>query len=96
MTTIINPFERLAPSDGSANIHHFINGQLRAGNSGRYGEVYNPAQGRVSGRLAFATKAEVDEAVSAAAKAFPAWSRRSGERGSCSGSANWSNAKSNG
>ena len=74
MTTIINPFERLAPSDGSANIHHFINGQIRAGKSGRYGEVYNPAQGRLSGRLAFATKVEVDEAVSAAAKAFPAWS----------------------
>jgi malonate-semialdehyde dehydrogenase (acetylating) / methylmalonate-semialdehyde dehydrogenase len=74
MTTIINPFERAAPSDGSANIHHYINGQIRAGTAQRYGEVYNPAQGRISGRLAFATKAEVDSAVSAAAKAFPAWS----------------------
>jgi hypothetical protein len=24
MTTIINPFERVAPSDGSANIHHLL------------------------------------------------------------------------
>lgn len=74
MTTMINPFERVAPSDGSANIHHYINGQLAAGTAQRYGEVYNPAQGRVSGRLVFATKAEIDAAVSAAAKAFPAWS----------------------
>ena len=40
----------------------------------RLADVYNPASGQVSGRLAFATKAEVDLAVSAAAKAFPAWS----------------------
>jgi malonate-semialdehyde dehydrogenase (acetylating)/methylmalonate-semialdehyde dehydrogenase len=75
MTTIINPFERAAPRDGSANIHHYINGQVRVGTSQRYGDVYNPAHGRVSGRLAFATKTEIDAAVSAAAKAFPAWSQ---------------------
>ena len=74
MTTIINPFERVAPSDGSANIHHYINGQIQAGTAPRYGDVYNPAQGCVSGRLAFATQAEIDAAVSAAAKAFPVWS----------------------
>ena len=74
MTTTINPFERVAPSDGSANIHHYIDGQIRVGTPRRYGEVYNPAQGRISGRLAFATKEEIDAAVSAAAKAFPAWS----------------------
>jgi malonate-semialdehyde dehydrogenase (acetylating) / methylmalonate-semialdehyde dehydrogenase len=74
MTTIINPFERVAPSDGSANIHHYIKGQIQAGTAQRYGDVYNPAQGRVSGRLAFATQSEIDTAVSAAAKAFPVWS----------------------
>jgi malonate-semialdehyde dehydrogenase (acetylating)/methylmalonate-semialdehyde dehydrogenase len=75
MTTTINPFERLAPDDGSANIHHFINGRIRTGSSQRYSEVYNPALGQLSGRVAFATKTEVDEAVSAASKAFGAWSR---------------------
>ena len=75
MTTTINPFERLAPDDGSANIYHFINGRLRTGSSQRYSEVYNPALGQRSGRVAFATKTEVDEAVSAASKAFAAWSR---------------------
>ncbi|HSZ77516.1 MAG TPA: aldehyde dehydrogenase family protein, partial [Chthoniobacterales bacterium] len=74
MTTNINPFARVAPADGSANIHHYIDGRLHAGTPQRLAEVYNPANGQVSGRLAFATKTEVDLAVSAAAKAFPAWS----------------------
>src|SRR5206468_444318 len=74
MMTNLNPFERVAPDDGSANIHHYINGRLQAGTSERLADVYNPASGRVSGRVAFATKAEVDAAVSAAAGAFPAWS----------------------
>jgi malonate-semialdehyde dehydrogenase (acetylating) / methylmalonate-semialdehyde dehydrogenase len=75
MITTINPFERLAPDDGSANIHHFINGQLRPGSSQRYADVYNPARGQRSGRVAFATKIEIDEAVLAASKAFGVWSR---------------------
>src|SRR5271165_3408503 len=74
MTTIISPFERAAPNDGSADIDHFIDGQIRVGTGRRYGEVYNPAQGRISGRVAFAAKEEIDSAISAAAKAFPAWS----------------------
>src|ERR1700756_3375576 len=74
MMTNINPFERVAPDDGSANIHHYINGRLQAGTSQRLADVYNPASGRVSGRLAFATKAEVDTAGLGAANAFPAWS----------------------
>ncbi|MEA3162495.1 MAG: malonate-semialdehyde dehydrogenase (acetylating) / methylmalonate-semialdehyde dehydrogenase, partial [Verrucomicrobiota bacterium] len=74
MTTNANPFARVAPSDGSANIHHYLNGQLHPGNSPRFGEVYNPASGHVSGRIAFGTKTEVDQAVAVAAQAFPAWS----------------------
>jgi malonate-semialdehyde dehydrogenase (acetylating) / methylmalonate-semialdehyde dehydrogenase len=75
MTTATNPFERLAPNDGSANIHHFIDGRLRIGSSQRYSDVFNPALGRLSGRIAFATKTEIEEAVLAASKAFGAWSR---------------------
>jgi malonate-semialdehyde dehydrogenase (acetylating)/methylmalonate-semialdehyde dehydrogenase len=74
MTTNTNPFARVAPSDGSANIHHYLNGQLHPGSSPRLGEVYNPATGHVSGRIAFGTKTEVDQAVAVAAQAFPAWS----------------------
>lgn len=73
MTTNTHPFARKAPADGSANIHHYINGQLHIGSSQRLADVYNPATGQVSGRLAFGNKEEVDLAVSAAAKASTAW-----------------------
>ena len=37
------------------------------------GDVYNPATGTLARRVAFAGKAEVDEAVAAATAAFPQW-----------------------
>jgi malonate-semialdehyde dehydrogenase (acetylating)/methylmalonate-semialdehyde dehydrogenase len=55
-------------------LSHFINGELTAGTSGRCGEVFNPATGEVSKHVPFASAAEVDRAVQAAAAAFPAWS----------------------
>lgn len=45
-------------------------------------DVYNPADGKVIGRLPKAGKKEAKQAVDAAAEAFPAWSRRTAnERG---------------
>ena len=55
------------------NIGHFVNGRSIPGSGGRFGNVYNPATGEVNGRVAFAGKDEVEQAVSAAAAAFPAW-----------------------
>jgi malonate-semialdehyde dehydrogenase (acetylating)/methylmalonate-semialdehyde dehydrogenase len=72
-----SPFDRVAPADGSANIFHFINGKLYGGSPARSGDVFNPSKGSLSGRVAFAGKAEVDLAISAAADAFPAWSSMS-------------------
>ena len=40
MTTNIHPFARVAPADGSANIHHYIDGRLYAGTSQRLAEVW--------------------------------------------------------
>ncbi len=54
-------------------IGHFINGRILPGSGERYGNVYDPATGEVSGRVSFAGKTEVEEAVAAAAAAFPAW-----------------------
>ena len=54
-------------------VSHFIGGQLVDGASGRYGDVYNPASGVLSRRVAFAGKAEVDQAVTAATAAAPPW-----------------------
>ncbi|MFL6017803.1 MAG: aldehyde dehydrogenase family protein, partial [Gaiellaceae bacterium] len=44
-----------------------------AGASGRSGAVYNPATGRQTGEVDFASIEEVQRAVAAAQAAFPAW-----------------------
>lgn len=54
-------------------IGHFIGGQLVAGTSGKFGDVYDPASGEVQARVALADASEVNKAVAAAAAAFPAW-----------------------
>ncbi len=64
-----------APSNATppALIPHFIAGQAVVGGSGRHGEVYNPATGALTGRVALASASEVAQAVAAARAAFPAW-----------------------
>src|SRR5436305_12746968 len=54
-------------------INHWISGRAVAGLSGRKGPVYNPALGRQSGEVDFATVEEVDAAVQAAKAAFVTW-----------------------
>ncbi len=68
----------VSPPEASAQavreVSHWINGAHIAGTSGRFGDVFQPATGRVQARVPLATDAEVDAAVQAAAKAFPSWS----------------------
>ncbi len=52
---------------------HWIGGKPWAGDAARRGDLYNPATGQVTGSVDFATAAEVDLAVQAAAAAFGAW-----------------------
>jgi len=52
---------------------HWINGKPWTGEAGTRGDIYNPATGRVSGTVDYATAAEVDAAVAAASAALPAW-----------------------
>jgi malonate-semialdehyde dehydrogenase (acetylating)/methylmalonate-semialdehyde dehydrogenase len=54
-------------------ISHWIGGQVVEGQSGRNGPVYNPALGRQTGEVDFATREEIDLAVKTAREAFPAW-----------------------
>ncbi|HEX7888931.1 MAG TPA: CoA-acylating methylmalonate-semialdehyde dehydrogenase [Ramlibacter sp.] len=61
------------PAPALASIEHWIQGKVAAGQSGRRAEVFNPATGRVSGRVAMANNAEVAQAVASAQAAFPAW-----------------------
>src|SRR5262249_52674642 len=52
-------------------IHHVIHGKTH--DSERHGPVYNPATGEQTAEVAFASPAQVDEAVAAAKEAFVAW-----------------------
>src|SRR6266700_7421742 len=56
-----------------SDVQHFINGKHSDGASGRWGDVFNPATGERARRVALAGAGEVDQAVKAAAAAFPAW-----------------------
>lgn len=52
---------------------HWIDGREAPGTGDRSGEVYDPATGQVSARVAFADGSDVDAAVASAARAFPGW-----------------------
>ncbi len=56
-----------------ALIDHWIGGHGVASQSGRRADVFNPARGTVTGRVALGNAAEVDAAVTAAQAAFPDW-----------------------
>ena len=53
-------------------VGHLINGALSLASS-RTQDVYNPATGAVTKQVAIATKATVEEAITAAQAAYPAW-----------------------
>jgi malonate-semialdehyde dehydrogenase (acetylating) / methylmalonate-semialdehyde dehydrogenase len=52
---------------------HWISGARLEGASGRFGDVFHPASGQVQSRVPLANANEVDQAVAAAAAAFPEW-----------------------
>ena len=54
-------------------INHWIGGRPVAGESGRKGPVFNPATGRQTGEVDFATVEEVGRAVQAGSEAFTTW-----------------------
>ncbi|PHS78141.1 MAG: methylmalonate-semialdehyde dehydrogenase (CoA acylating) [Rhodospirillaceae bacterium] len=53
---------------------HYVNGSAWSGSSKRKIDVNNPATGEVTSELVLATKADVDEVVNIAHKAFQSWS----------------------
>jgi malonate-semialdehyde dehydrogenase (acetylating) / methylmalonate-semialdehyde dehydrogenase len=55
------------------HVTHFVNGKPWTGSAERCGDVHDPATGRISGRVDFASAEVVDEVVRAAAAASPAW-----------------------
>ena len=69
MATAPLPFAASATS----LVGHWIGGQLVAADTGRAQDVFNPATGRVTRRVALADGATVDRAVASASAAWPAW-----------------------
>ncbi|MGA6224534.1 CoA-acylating methylmalonate-semialdehyde dehydrogenase [Streptomyces umbrinus] len=58
-------------------IEHWINGSPAAGTSPETAPVFNPATGQEQARVALASAADVDTAVTAATAAFESWSESS-------------------
>ena len=53
-------------------IGHLIDGQI-VNDTARTQPVFNPATGQISGQVALASKATVEQAIASAEKAFPEW-----------------------
>ena len=64
----------------SKEFGHFICGSHEKGRSGRFHDVFNPTTGEVQSKVALASVDEVQSAVDAAEKAFPAWSSMNPQR----------------
>ena len=61
-------------------IGHWINGELVAGTSGKFADVFNPATGEVQARVALASAQELDAAVADAAVAQLKWGATNPQR----------------
>ena len=55
------------------NIKNWIGGAWRDGSSGNWLDIENPRHGKTIGKMTISTTKDVDAAVEAAKKAFPAW-----------------------
>jgi malonate-semialdehyde dehydrogenase (acetylating) / methylmalonate-semialdehyde dehydrogenase len=56
------------------NVQSFIGGKFRDSRSDKADPIPNPATGETIASLPYSTREEINEAVAAAKKAFPAWS----------------------
>lgn len=54
-------------------LSHFIDGRHQSGQSGQFGDVYNPATGEVQAKVPLASQEEVGVAVESAVEAQPRW-----------------------
>ncbi len=54
-------------------VGHWVAGAAHAGTSGRTADVFDPATGQVTKRVALASREDADGVISAAAHAWPAW-----------------------
>src|SRR5688572_32776838 len=57
-----------------ARLPNFVDGRLAPPHSGRYLDVHEPATGEVVAKVPDSDASDVEQAVAAAGRAFPAWS----------------------
>ena len=72
-STAIAPEDALTGNVELREVTHWINGTKTPGGSGRFGDVYNPATGKVQAKVPLANSEELNKAVAAAKAAFPDW-----------------------
>ena len=56
-----------------SSIPLWINGQEVESKSGRFGDVYDPALGKVTKQVGFANQDDIDRCIASAREAFPSW-----------------------
>jgi malonate-semialdehyde dehydrogenase (acetylating)/methylmalonate-semialdehyde dehydrogenase len=61
----------------TTELHHYVGGQLIKGQSGRFGDVFNPTIGELASKVPLAAKAEVEAAIANSQAAFEEWSNTS-------------------
>ena len=54
-------------------LHHFIDGKKTAGSGGSFADIHDPATGKLTAKVPLGGSADVDAAVAAATRAWPAW-----------------------
>ena len=61
-------------------VPHFISGKTVEGQSGRFGDIYNPSTGEVQSQVQLATQDEMSDAVAVAVAAQQGWSATNPQR----------------
>src|SRR5215831_337099 len=67
------PMPELADKTDVQTLDNFIGGRWVKSHASEFFDVHNPASGDVISRTPLSTRADVDAAVDAATRAFPAW-----------------------
>ena len=63
--------------ESKEDIGHYVGGKVVNPQDGRFGDVFNPAKGKLARRVALASRQEVDGVVAVAQAAFETWGQTS-------------------
>jgi len=72
-STVISAAPPAGTKQGLREITHWIDGKRVAGASGRNGDVFNPATGKVQATVPLGSQQELENAITSCERAFPNW-----------------------